>query len=532
MTDERERILERQTATGDQEATRALRATRVRTAGLTRVLRTYNVRLGFCSNSSSAHSVILAPGMVDRLGATDDALGFGWGNFVLASPEAKARYFAVACASHYKRYPGMGRAEVVALTRRFFDSGGVTDQQIWDGYIDHQSAPSFPTPRSEAQGMEPLWQLLADEIVHREDAVVLGGNDNDDDHPLRSAGPLLDLYHQHFQFDNWRGYDLRTFWKDEVSGHFVVFDKATGTRFRFGPDRLPPPSEATHPELVEVKITDKCDKGCPHCYMDSSPAGSHADDSVLRSLAYSMRNSGVMEVALGGGEPTLHPDFAEILRHFRNYGGVVPSFSTQSWEWLEDMEVVSAVSECCGAVALSTQDPGDVRKWIEGCRDRGIRPHFHYVLGISPLKNLEAFLQAIKCNDEECDCAYLNGHLVLLGYKGMGRAAAKPPHSYKNWGKALAKGMENEARWRWSIALDSALLAETEDLDDELGTSVNTKLYEAPDGLFSCFYDAVEGFLAPSSFSPEDARVPLAHSYELLRDGWQRVKTLARHGRA
>ncbi|MGJ7030334.1 radical SAM protein [Niabella hirudinis] len=71
-----------------------------------------------------------------------------------------------------------------------------------------------------------------------------------------------------------------------------------------------------HSCLTVVEITDRCNLTCPTCYAMSSPHyGRHRTvDEVERMLDAIVANEGEPDVVqISGGEPTLHPDFFEIL---------------------------------------------------------------------------------------------------------------------------------------------------------------------------------------------------------------------------
>ena len=57
-------------------------------------MKLHNLRIGFATNSSSSHSVILVPqnSIKDDDVYSEDS--YGWEQFVLASPEAKIKYIA------------------------------------------------------------------------------------------------------------------------------------------------------------------------------------------------------------------------------------------------------------------------------------------------------------------------------------------------------------------------------------------------------------------------------------------------------
>ena len=71
-----------------------------------------------------------------------------------------------------------------------------------------------------------------------------------------------------------------------------------------------------HSCLTVVEITDRCNLTCPTCYAMSSPHyGRHRTvEEVERMLDIVVANEGKPDVVqLSGGEPTVHPDFFEIL---------------------------------------------------------------------------------------------------------------------------------------------------------------------------------------------------------------------------
>ncbi len=71
-----------------------------------------------------------------------------------------------------------------------------------------------------------------------------------------------------------------------------------------------------HSCLTVVEITDRCNLSCPTCYAMSSPHyGRHRTvEEVERMLDIIVANEGTPDVVqISGGEPTIHPDFFDIL---------------------------------------------------------------------------------------------------------------------------------------------------------------------------------------------------------------------------
>jgi uncharacterized radical SAM superfamily Fe-S cluster-containing enzyme len=71
-----------------------------------------------------------------------------------------------------------------------------------------------------------------------------------------------------------------------------------------------------HSCLTIVEITDRCNLSCPTCYAMSSPHyGRHRSvEEIEKMLDIIVENEGEPDVVqISGGEPTIHPDFFEIL---------------------------------------------------------------------------------------------------------------------------------------------------------------------------------------------------------------------------
>ncbi len=76
------------------------------------------------------------------------------------------------------------------------------------------------------------------------------------------------------------------------------------------------PDHEQHSCLTIIEITDRCNLTCPTCYAESSPNyGRHRTvEEVEKMLDIIVANEGKPDVVqISGGEPTVHPDFFEIL---------------------------------------------------------------------------------------------------------------------------------------------------------------------------------------------------------------------------
>jgi 7,8-dihydro-6-hydroxymethylpterin dimethyltransferase len=75
-----------------------------------------------------------------------------------------------------------------------------------------------------------------------------------------------------------------------------------------------------HSCLTLIEVTDRCNLTCPTCYASSSPShGRHRSlDEIKKMIDVVVASEGEPDVVqISGGEPTIHPDFFEILEYFK-----------------------------------------------------------------------------------------------------------------------------------------------------------------------------------------------------------------------
>jgi len=106
-------------------------------------------------------------------------------------------------------------------------------------------------------------------------------------------------------------------------GYNFVGNPETGITFRWGKTTKEDPKIAPWPELADISISNYCSKQCNFCYRNSGPSG---DFMSIKDYGFVLDNLSdkkwgkVFQVALGGGEPTEHPDFIKILEITRKKG--------------------------------------------------------------------------------------------------------------------------------------------------------------------------------------------------------------------
>lgn len=453
-------------------------------------MKIHNVRLGFATNSSSTHSIVFLPHPHQ---AKDDDVSeqkFGWEYFTAGSKESKSAWLAHVVKSEVAVTAGLDIADVVARS--------ICPSVNEDGYVDHQSVPTLPLSY-DRRGIDVGFVRAFASMLGRDDVAILGGNDNDEEsHPLSmSARHSFDLPYLDGGGRTDRVNDLVC----RNDGEFwTIFNQRTGAKIRMSFDEHGTTKrylKASTPELVDVKITDHCAYGCTYCYQGSTPKGKHADRNALSSLAYTLAGMKVFEVAIGGGEPTTHPDFVSVLHWFRTYG-VVPNFTTRNLRYLYGKHA-EAVAELLGACAVSVDERTGYEDTFRAIEESpfGDKIGIQYVIG----SGSDAFLTRLSA-----ECTKREVPLTLLGYKTVGRGTDALPvlgatveDQSKTWADCIRKSVDENVRYGYTrVGIDTALAESSTSI--LAANKVPDMFYTVHEGDFSMYVDAVAETVAPSSY--------------------------------
>ncbi|MEQ9694920.1 radical SAM protein [Shimia sp. SDUM112013] len=197
-------------------------------------------------------------------------------------------------------------------------------------------------------------------------------------------------------------------------GYTSFFNSDTGFFARIPDKGSKDPFWSPHgPELMDISITNWCDKGCAFCYKSSTKRGKHMALVDYKNVIDQAAKMGTFQVALGGGNPNQHPDFVEILE-YTAAKGIVPNYTTNGRGLTDD--ILKATRKHCGAVAVSAYEPYDeTAETIETLAASGIKINVHFILdaesidtAIRWLKEPPSFLRGINA-------------IIFLNYKPSGR---------------------------------------------------------------------------------------------------------------
>ncbi len=453
-------------------------------------MKIHNIRLGLATNSSSTHSIVFFPKWLGNAKEIEPEYGpnnYGWDRFQLVSPNAKLGYLAQSLYSQLYQTVGEGIARLVV--REWVgtdpDSGGL---------VDHQSTLDFPY-NWDGKGLNHEFITDFKHFLLQDDIVIAGGNDNEE-----AVAPVLEKGGRPIKVMELegRGLGMKGCVARKDDGYWTIFNRTTGAKLRVSFDPMvttPLVKRSKAPELVDIKITDFCPFGCQFCYQDSTLVGEHGNKDLIYHLASALGDMNVFEVAIGGGEPTLHPNFAELLADFRRYG-VVPNFTTKSLGWLKDPKQREPILKHMGAFAFSAETADEVDQLADTMSKAdlvgayyadGVRVTIQHVIGVAEESEFRKILNR---------CAKHMFPVTLLGYKQVGRGPSFGQKPSAKWLKILRDICD---RHHLTVGIDTALADRY--WDDLLAAGVPESCLTRTEGQFSCYIDAVARTMHTSSYS-------------------------------
>lgn len=224
----------------------------------------FNIRDGFANNSSSTHSIILSDKPLNKIDNNYNDELFGWDYFTVAGKQSILDYLrATLCSNlNYKLNSEYIRCIVDNWIGESYNYND--DDYSEFPVVDHQSCIMLPLTFDES-GLDKRFFLELKELLLRDNILILGGNDNDEeDHPLSGYG-------EHMSFITDRRSMIA---KKSNHDYWTLFDRDYGTKIRLkfsdsGQEFIKPTKSLT-PDLVDVCITSFCHFNCSFCLVEGT----------------------------------------------------------------------------------------------------------------------------------------------------------------------------------------------------------------------------------------------------------------------
>jgi radical SAM protein with 4Fe4S-binding SPASM domain len=297
---------------------------------------------------------------------------------------------------------------------------------------------------------------------------------------------------------------LFRFYKE--SNYYIAFNRDNGAFIRNGKNGEDPFYNVMGPELLDISITNFCERQCDFCYRNSNTDGDNMPVEDYERIIKEAEKAGVLQVAIGGGNPNQHPQFIDILLITRK-NKIIPSYTTNG-QGMTD-EIYRATKELCGAMAISWYEPYfEAKEVIRKAQDFKIKTNIHFLL------NQKTLPVAIDLLETQGDLLEKINAIVFLNYK--------PVHS--NESLCLTDGEEIKYFFdlvkvfkKCKIGFDSCMISYMPLLGEDLAPET---VDFCESGRFSA-YISENLLLYPCSFMNDISQKGVDLKVHSLTYGWQ-----------
>lgn len=264
-----------------------------------------------------------------------------------------------------------------------------------------------------------------------------------------------------------------------VNGNTIVTIYRDGTKVRRINGDVPMPE---FPESIDLKITNRCDLGCPMCAEMSTPDGTHA--ILNRFLLQTIRP--YTELAIGGGNPLEHPNLVRFLSQMRDQK-VICNLTVNVKHFMKHTDLLRNLinAELIHGIGISIPNKVPKDFDVPECFSNAI---IHTIAGYTPI---ETFIQL-----EDRDL-----NLLILGFKNKGKGAACMDGNISDFAAntAMLSDYILSARKRFkAIAFDNLAIQQLM-IKSKMPAKEYKKFYMGDDGEFTMYIDLVSDTFAPSS---------------------------------
>lgn len=242
----------------------------------------------------------------------------------------------------------------------------------------------------------------------------------------------------------------------------------------------------THPESIDVKITDFCDMGCAYCHESSTTEGVHGDLEKLIEILSELPPG--VELAIGGGNPLSHQDLIPFLQTLKSKG-FISNITVNQGHLKTYQELIQRLikEELVMGVGISiTNNNFEYIKPLLAITNNVV---YHLIAGINSLETVDKLLQLGECK------------ILVLGYKTFGFGAkyfnGDINLGIKSWYRGI-RGLLGKC----TMSFDNLAIAQL-DIRRLFTDTGWKKFYMGDDFKFTMYIDAVKQQFAPTSRSDD-----------------------------
>ena len=251
------------------------------------------------------------------------------------------------------------------------------------------------------------------------------------------------------------------------------------------------------PENIDLKITNRCDMGCPMCHENSYEKGAYGD--INAKFIETLRP--YTECALGGGNVLSHPDFIPLLKKLKEQK-VIANITLNQVHFMSNLDLVRELinQNLIHGIGVSLTDPTD--EFIKTIQtfDNAV---IHVINGVVTYGQLE------RLADKDLK-------LLILGYKDF-RRGVDYKQTAANYIKANQVNLKVYLKSfipRFKVVSFDNLAIEQLDVRSFMSKEKWNEFYMGDDGCHTMYIDLVTGTFAKNSVAPLDQRYKFMDSID------------------
>ena len=276
------------------------------------------------------------------------------------------------------------------------------------------------------------------------------------------------------------------------NGNYSVKILSDGTKIRETDEDEFIPSFA---ENCDVKITDKCDGGCPFCYEGCTPNGRHGD---ILNYKFLDTLHPYTELAINGNDLS-HPDLIPFMHKMREKK-IILNMTVNQIHFERHFDTIKSLINdgLIFGLGVSLKEPTD-----------------EFIEKITQFPN--AVIHVINGVVSVHDLTRLAGHnlkVLILGYKHLRRG-----ESYYEQNDEIVNALQNDLNkylfpeiinnnWFEVVSFDNLAIKQLH-VQENLPEEQWEEFYMGSDSEFTFYIDMVDGTFGKNSLAPENERFPI-----------------------
>ena len=437
-----------------------------------------NLRKGFATNSSSTHSIIFKnkKEVLEDLNIFDFNYYERYTKTIASTRKAKLKYILAYIYDDENLverllpiFPEI-KEYFPLIKKNFIDEDNFEFGGCYRGMLFDRGNQQF--------SFEHICN-----IINNDNIAIIGGSDEQDFvYEMGDTHKKIELPYFEPGYISFKNGNYWIYYKDMYKKSMIKF-RCTVQDHELIPE---------HPELIDLKITNKCSNKCSFCYQDSTIQGLHADPSVIMSLVSTLQIP--TEFAVGGGNILEHPQLPEIFNIIKKDKHILNITLNNKDIWRITQTQIDAINKYVDGIGISVTCEKELENFfrmVNKFEKKYITCHLiPEIIGYDETVKIMQTLKNVRITN-------IHFNVLFLGAKFLGRAQNLTLNKFTS--QQLKKLFRDYGN---NIGVDTSFINHYEEF---FSKNYDNIFFTKQEGEFSIYIDAVEGKCYKSSYQLEKA---------------------------